>query len=109
EAAGGPPAAVAAADGDTGPVLDAAARAAYAARLRELDEEISEARAAVDTGRVAALRAEGAVIADELERALGLGGRPRPTGDRVEKARKAVAMRIATAFRTIEAGHRPRG
>jgi tetratricopeptide (TPR) repeat protein len=105
EAAGGPALAVAAAEGDTGPVLDSTARAAYADRLRDLETEIAAARAAADAARVEALRSEADFIAGELERALGLGGRPRVTGDRVEKARKAVAMRIATAMRTIEADH----
>ena len=37
--------------------------------------------------------------------ALGLGSRSRLSGDRVERARKAVAMRIGTAVKGIEAGH----
>ena len=105
EAAGGPAAAASAAEGDTGPLLDATARAEYAARLRELEQEIAEARDTGDAGRVEALRAEGDFLAAELERAFGLGGRARVSGDRVEKARKAVAMRVATALRTIESEH----
>jgi hypothetical protein len=44
-------------------------------------------------------------LLQNLPGALGLGGRPRVTGDRVERARKAVAMRIGTALKAIEGGH----
>jgi hypothetical protein len=43
------------------------------------------------------------MIADELAGALGLGGRARRTGDPVERARKAVTMRIRSAIAGIEA------
>ncbi|HEV2929266.1 MAG TPA: hypothetical protein VGW74_11295, partial [Propionibacteriaceae bacterium] len=103
EASGGPPAA--AAGYDTGPVLDAAARAAYKRRLRDLEDEIETAARDSDLGRLATLEAEREFLAAELAAALGLGGRPRRSGDRVERARKAVAMRIGTALKGIEGGH----
>jgi hypothetical protein len=103
EAAGGPPAR--AAGGDTGPVLDATARASYRARIVELEDEIATAERHSDAARAERLRTERDVIAAELAAALGLGGRARVGGDRVERARKAVTMRIATALRTIEAAH----
>jgi hypothetical protein len=101
EAAGGPPTRGVAAD--AGPLLDARARTAYRQRLAELEEEIAEAEARADVGRLAASRQERDFVAAELGRALGLGGRVRVAGDRVERARKAVTMRIATALRAIEA------
>jgi hypothetical protein len=103
EAAGGPPAG--AADAGTGPVLDRAARAAYRERLAELEDDLAEADADRDTGRAERLRAERDFLAAELGAALGLGGRPRMEGDRTERARKAVTMRIATALKAIDAVH----
>jgi hypothetical protein len=103
EAAGGPSAKLA--EGDSGPVLDARARSAYQARLVELEEDITAAEAHADLGQMEHLRAERDFLAAELGGALGLGGRPRTAGDRVERARKAVTMRIATALKTIDAAH----
>jgi hypothetical protein len=103
EASGGPPAA--AAGGDTGPVIDAAARTAYRQRLLDLEDDIETASQNSDLGRLDMLQAEREFLATELAAALGLGGRPRVTGDRVERARKAVAMRIGTALKAIEGVH----
>jgi hypothetical protein len=103
EAAGGPPRTEAGAD--TGPQLDAAARAAYQRRLRELDEELDEAARDHDQGLLARLDDEKQFLVAELTAALGLGGRARVTGDRGERARKAVTMRIATASRAIGRVH----
>jgi hypothetical protein len=101
EAAGGPPAAAAAAQADLGPVLDDTARRAYRDRLLELDGELDEAEADADLGRLELLRAERSMLADELAGALGLGGRVRIAGDPAERARKAVTMRIRAAVKTI--------
>jgi hypothetical protein len=98
----GGPVAVAAGE-DLGPALDATARRAYQDRLTDLEAELVEAEAAADLGRIERLRAEQAMIADELAGALGLGGRPRSLGDPVDRARKAVTMRIRAAVRAIEA------
>lgn len=103
EAAGGP--ARTEAGADTGPQLDAAARAAYQRRLRELDDEIDEAARDHDSGRRERLEDEKGFLVAELTAALGLGGRVRVTGDRGERARKAVTMRIATASRAIGRVH----
>jgi hypothetical protein len=92
---------------DTGDTIDATARAAYRHRLTELDEELTAAEADGDLGRADRLRTEREFLAKELAGALGLGGHPRAAADPVERARKAVAMRIATALRAIEAVHRP--
>ncbi len=103
EATDGPTAA--SGGGGTGPLLDARARAEYAARLRELSGDIADAEANADVGRVERLVAERDLVAAELGAALGLGGRARTGGDRVERARKAVTMRIATALRAIDGAH----
>ncbi|HEY3630301.1 MAG TPA: AAA family ATPase [Jatrophihabitantaceae bacterium] len=93
--------------GDTGPVLDAAARTSYQARLRELQDELDAAEADADAGRLARAREEWEWLTAELSSALGLGGRDRRTGDPVERARKAVGMRVATAIRAIAEVHEP--
>jgi len=86
-------------------MLDATARSAYRARLVELDGEIAAAVEDADAGRVDRLRVEQEFLLAELGQALGLGGRPRVSGDPVERARKAVTMRIATAVRAVDATH----
>jgi hypothetical protein len=103
EAAGGPSRAEAGTD--TGATIDAAARSAYRRRLVDLEEEIDEASRDHDQGRLEKLGAEKEFLAAELSAALGLGGRTRVTGDRTERARKAVAMRIGTALKAIETVH----
>jgi hypothetical protein len=101
EGAGGPPAA----GGDTGPELDSRARAEYRRRLADLEEDLAEAESHADTGRTAALTAERDFLAAELAGAVGLGGRPRMTGDPAERARKAVTMRVGTALKAIAEVH----
>jgi len=93
------------AGGDTGPVLDQQARSAYGARLRELEEELAEAEQFADLARAERVRHERDFLARELSAALGLGGRARSSGDPVERARKAVSMRIAAAIKSIEQVH----
>jgi hypothetical protein len=99
EAAGGPPAA--AAGGSLGPVLDATARRAYQQRLADLADELAEADANADLGRLERLRAERSMLTSELAGALGLGGRARFAGDPAERARKAVTMRIRAVINTV--------
>lgn len=99
QAAGGPPAA--AAGGHAGQRLDREARAAYRQRLHDLEGERAEAEANADAGRLERLRDEQEFLARELAGTLGLGGRVRAEGDPVERARKAVGMRIRTALKAI--------
>ena len=89
--------------GGSGPMLDDTARRAYKQRLEELEDDLDEATAMADEGRVTRLEHERELLVAEITRAYGLGGRPRTAGDPVERARKAVGMRIATAIRTIAA------
>jgi hypothetical protein len=105
EAGGGP--AAHAADGSAGPVLDRQARDAYRGRLADMERELREAEERFDTEMVAALQQERDFLVAELSAAFGLGGRDRLAGDRVERARKAVAMRIGTALRAIAEVHPP--
>jgi hypothetical protein len=75
-------------------MLDATARAAYKARLTDLETEIDEADAAGDLGRAERARTEREFLIHELAAATGLGGRARRLGDETEKARKTVTARI---------------
>ena len=70
-------------------------------RLRELEDELSEAEGWADTGRAARARAERDAIADELARGVGMGGRGRRAGAAAERARVNVQRRIRGAIRKI--------
>jgi hypothetical protein len=88
--------------GDAGELLDEAARAAYRARLADLERELAEAQVWADAGRQDRLRAELEFLSDELGRAVGLGGRARRAGAAVERARSNVQKRIRAVIRKLE-------
>jgi predicted ATPase/class 3 adenylate cyclase len=83
--------------------LDSRAKAAYRARVEELHEEIEQARDWADDARVARAREELDFIAHELARAVGLGGRDRPTASQAERARQNVGRALHKAVRQIAA------
>jgi hypothetical protein len=87
----------------TGPMLDDTARRAYKQRLEELEDDLGEAMSMADEARIVRLEHERELVVAEITRAYGLGGRARTMGDPVERARKAVGMRIATAIKAIAA------
>src|SRR5262249_3455571 len=89
--------------GDAGPVLDAKAKAAYRARLTALRAEPEEASGFADQGRVERVEAEINALAEELARAVGLGGRDRVAASATERARINVQRRLRDAIRRIEA------
>jgi pimeloyl-ACP methyl ester carboxylesterase len=82
---------------DTGPVLDAQAKADYRERLGELRLEMDRANAFHDPERAAQARTEYEAIEDELRSAVGLGGRDRRAGSPTERARLNVARAIKLA------------
>lgn len=86
-----------------GPALDATARAAYKARLADLEEEIAAADGDFDPVRGERARTERDALIAQLTGAYGLGGRARRSGDPAERARTAVTARIRDALRRIEA------
>ena len=83
------------------PLLDAQARAAYRRRLRELEEELEEARSWSDAERAARAEAEIDALTGELARAAGLGGHGRSLATPAERARVSVTKATRTAIRTI--------
>jgi hypothetical protein len=87
------------------PILDDRARAAYKARLAELDQDIDDAAESNDTERAAGAAAERDALIGELSHALGLGGRRRRLGDDTERARKAVTARIKHAIGRLQRYH----
>jgi hypothetical protein len=88
---------------DAGPQLDDEAKAAYRARVVELEEEIAEADGWNDPERASRARAELAAIAGELGRALGLGGRDRRAASTSERARVSVTRAIRSAIDRVAA------
>jgi hypothetical protein len=85
----------------TGPALDAAAKAAYRARVTELTEEITEAGRRGATERAAAARKERDQITRELGRAVGIGGRDRESGSHAERARVNVTRAVRAAIKRV--------
>lgn len=83
---------------DLGPQIDATARARYEARIRELTELMDEADERNDDEALARFDAEREALLSQLAGALGLAGRARPQGSDVERARKAVTMRVRDAI-----------
>jgi DNA-binding SARP family transcriptional activator len=83
------------------PLLDAQAKEAYRRRLRELEEDLEEARSWSDPERAARAEAEIDALTTELARAAGLGGRHRPLATPAERARVSVTKATRTAIRTV--------
>jgi tetratricopeptide (TPR) repeat protein len=84
-------------------VLDDDAIAAYRARARELDGEITAAEADADLGRAERLRADRESLLAEVSNALGLGGRSRSFTSPSERARTAVRKAIKRAVTAVTA------
>ncbi len=84
-----------------GAALDGQAKAAYRARVDELRAEVEQARDWADDERVARAQEELDFIARELARAVGLGGRDRPTASQAERARQNVGRAVHKAVGQI--------
>lgn len=93
------------AESEGAPVMDARARAACQARIRELQEDMAQAERDNDLARSERIGAELDALVDSLAAAVGLRGRSRKLGDPAEKARTAVTWRIRSAIRRIGAVH----
>jgi hypothetical protein len=88
-----------------GPILDEQARRAYERRIRDLQGDIDEARAANDPVRAERAEAELDALLRALSEAFGLSGRARATGSAAERARSAVGWRIRAALRQAAEVH----
>ena len=91
--------------GDAGELLDAEARAAYKARLDELQEEIDEAEDFNDSERAERARGEREFLIRELARAVGLGGRDRKAASHAERARLNATRAIRSAMTHLTREH----
>jgi tetratricopeptide (TPR) repeat protein len=91
--------------GDAGALLDPQAKQAYGRRLAEIDEDLAEAELVGDGERVAQARAERDFLAQELARAVGLGGRARRASSSSERARVSVTRAIRQAIARIHDHH----
>jgi predicted ATPase len=88
-----------------GPDVDQQARREYQRRVRELQEEVDEARDANDVARAERAEAELDALVQQLAEAFGLGGRARTTGSAAERARSAVTWRLRAAVKRIGEVH----
>jgi hypothetical protein len=79
-------------------ILDPKAKAAYRARLDQLRDAADEAEAMGDSTRAARARTEIEALAQELARALGLGGRDRTATTAADRARAATTLAIRRAI-----------
>jgi hypothetical protein len=76
-------------------------RETYRRRLRELEDDLEEARSWSDPERAARAQAEIDALTTELARAAGLDGRDRALATPAERARVSVTKATRTAIRTI--------
>ena len=86
---------------DAGGILDDAAKNAYRARLRQLQEELDEAESWGDEGNIDRARSEIEFLTHELAAAVGLGGRDRKAASVAERARVNVTRTIRSALDRI--------
>ncbi|MES1206719.1 MAG: hypothetical protein ABUS79_12355 [Pseudomonadota bacterium] len=87
--------------GDAGELIDAEARRSYERRLAVLRDALDDAESLGDTAAAARAQDEIDTLAQELRRAVGLGGRMRRAGGAAERARSAVQRRIRNALDRI--------
>ncbi|HVL06732.1 MAG TPA: AAA family ATPase [Acidimicrobiales bacterium] len=91
--------------GAAGPVIDQQARRSYERRIRELQSEVDDARAANDPGRADRSEDELDALVQQLAEAFGLSGRSRASGSAAERARSAAGWRIRAALRQVVDAH----
>jgi hypothetical protein len=86
---------------DLGPGLDARAKREYRRRLIQLQAEVDDAETAHDPVRGERAHVEMDALLRELKRAVGLGGRDRPSGSDAERARINVVRSLRRAIAAI--------
>jgi hypothetical protein len=84
-----------------GPVLDAASRNAYRARLAALSGDLDAADRVGDRAAAERAEAERRVLLGELRRAIGLGGRGRLVAPEAERARVNVTRTLRATIERI--------
>lgn len=91
--------------GDAGPLIDAAARAAYKRRLEELRADLEDAQDIQDDDTAERIEAEIDALVAQLRAAAGLGGRVRRSGSDAERARISVTRTIKDALKRVAQAH----
>ena len=90
---------------DSSPLLDSSAKAAYRLRMKELRDELHEAKSFNDVGRVEKATEELEFLEAEISRAVGLGGRERKHATETQRARVNVANAIRALTTKIAKEH----
>lgn len=85
--------------------IDEKALSSYRERIRDLEEDISEAQEQNDLARAVQLKKEYDQLVDHLSKSFGAGGRIRKLKSPAERARAAVTMRIKKAIKRISSHH----
>lgn len=88
--------------GDAGEVLDVQAKASYRQRIKDLTEELKEAKRTGNEKRGLKLDEEIEALSTELARAVGLRGRDRRAVSSTERARVNVTRTIRIAIGRIK-------
>jgi pimeloyl-ACP methyl ester carboxylesterase len=91
--------------GDAGEVLDLQAKAAYRLRIKDLTEELKEAKKTGNEKRGIKVEKEIEALSTELRRAVGLGGRDRRAASSAERARVNVTRTIRISIGRIKEHH----
>jgi pimeloyl-ACP methyl ester carboxylesterase len=91
--------------GDAGEVLDVQAKAAYRLRIKDLAEELKEAKKTGNEKRGLKVEKEIEALSTELARAVGLRGRDRRAASSAERARVNVTRTIRIAIGRIKDHH----
>lgn len=86
-------------------VLDPTALAAYKDRIKELNDDLEEARSFNDPERAARAQMEIDALTDQLSKATGLGGQSRKIAGESERARWSVSKAIRIALRHLVDAH----
>jgi tetratricopeptide (TPR) repeat protein len=86
---------------DLGPSLDARAKREYRQRLHVLQTGMDDAEAAHNPVLAEQAQVEMEALLRELKRAVGLGGRDRPTGSGAERARVNVVRNLRRTITAI--------
>lgn len=91
--------------GGSGPVLDAAARSSYVNRLKELRDELEEAKSFNDLGRVPKIKEEMDFLTRELAHAVGLRGHDRKWASEAERSRVNVTNAVRSVINRVRPEH----
>jgi len=91
--------------GDAGEVLDVQAKLSYRQRIKDLNEELKEAKRTGSEKRGLKIEKEIEALSTELARAVGLGGRDRRAASSAERARVNVTRTIRIAIGRIKDHH----